>query len=133
MTLARRFQRRHAPPREPEPEHYVEGLRRRTRERLASDLDELRESRESVEQGSGPRGHFLSALARHAVSPRPRRRAFDAAELARAHMLAEALHPDGHCTCGGGGSCEWCRSHCLFCGCSLTGAFCAACGQEAGP
>lgn len=67
--------------------------------------------------------------------PRPRRRAFDAAELARAHMLAEALHPDGHCTCGGGGggSCEWCRSHCLFCGCAITGAYCAACGQEAVP
>jgi len=33
---------------------------------------------------------------------------------------ADPLHPDGRCTCGGGGSCEWCRSHCVDCGVRLT-------------
>ena len=34
---------------------------------------------------------------------------------------ADPLHPDGRCTCGGGGggSCEWCRSHCVDCGVRL--------------
>ena len=30
-----------------------------------------------------------------------------------------ALHAGGRCTCGGGGSCEWCLSHCLHCGAGI--------------
>ena len=30
----------------------------------------------------------------------------------------DPLHPTGRCTCGGEGDCEWCMSHCLYCGSS---------------
>lgn len=28
----------------------------------------------------------------------------------------DPMHPDGRCTCSGEGRCEWCRTHCLWCG-----------------
>ena len=31
-------------------------------------------------------------------------------------MSTDPLHPTGRCTCGGEGSCEWCLSHCIYCG-----------------
>ncbi len=31
----------------------------------------------------------------------------------------DQLHPTGRCTCGGSGDCEWCMSHCLYCGSSV--------------
>ena len=34
----------------------------------------------------------------------------------RQEMTDATLHPSGRCTCGGEGSCEWCKTHCVHCG-----------------
>jgi chromosome segregation ATPase len=36
--------------------------------------------------------------------------------LEEQRLEAASLHPDGKCTCGGEGTCEWCQKHCLQCG-----------------
>ncbi len=42
--------------------------------------------------------------------------------VAMGSMLAppiDELHPTGRCTCGGEGQCDWCMSHCIYCGSSV--------------
>lgn len=65
-----------------------------------------------------------------ACVPKRQRPRFTPEQLAAAHEMNAALHPDGHCTCGGGGSCEWCQAHCLWCGAVVTSTPCP-CGEGA--